>query len=340
LFFVLSGYLITGILYDSKGSTGYFKNFYMRRTLRIFPLYYLALTIMVLVIPTTGLRSELPHVSEIPEVQGWLWTYLTNIYLAGETSFSIPYVSHFWTLGIEEHFYLVWPFVVGLVARRTAMRVCIVASLAALGLRIVLAHTMPGTLAPQVLTPCRVDSLLVGSWFALASRGDLAQLEQRAKRWLLYCVAGALLTSLWHKLAGGLWSGVVLQLRTSILALLFGTFIATVSSTTASPILRRALRNPWLSALGRYSYGLYVYHGVIAAICIERGLVAKVTPTLTSPAAAVLAVACAGILVSLLLSIVSYELIETKFLQLKKHFEPRRARHVPARSAASSPPGR
>src|SRR5438045_2849128 len=117
LFFVLSGFLITGILYDSKASSRYLRDFYMRRALRIFPLYYGVLFVLFVLIPRDMLSRVDPQLGAARDLQVWVWPYLTNVYLGAGQTWSIPYISHFWSLAIEEHFYLVWPFVILLLSR-------------------------------------------------------------------------------------------------------------------------------------------------------------------------------------------------------------------------------
>ena len=103
LFFVLSGFLITGILLDTQRSKNYFPAFYGRRTLRIFPLYFSVLTIAFVILPWLG--SVPPAVAADRPHQIWLWTYLSNwaaIFDQGSKAFP-----HFWSLAVEEQFYLV-----------------------------------------------------------------------------------------------------------------------------------------------------------------------------------------------------------------------------------------
>src|SRR5262245_35087776 len=124
LFFVLSGFLITGILLDAKNRPHYFRNFYALRTLRIFPLYYAVLAVLLLLIPAVTTLS--PLLEQAREQQGWLWTYTTNFYVAYTSSWrSLTYVTHFWSLASEEHFYLVWPLVVFALRRKALERVCV-----------------------------------------------------------------------------------------------------------------------------------------------------------------------------------------------------------------------
>src|SRR5467141_1688790 len=135
LFFVLSGYLITGILYDSKGSAHYYRNFYVRRILRIFPLYYGVLFLLFFVFPLfpsvypTGLEESARH-------QAWVWPFGVNLFIALRGWWALPYISHFWSLAIEEHFYLLWPLVVFSFRRETLERICLGVIVAALALRI------------------------------------------------------------------------------------------------------------------------------------------------------------------------------------------------------------
>jgi peptidoglycan/LPS O-acetylase OafA/YrhL len=117
LFFILSGFLITGILYDARNQPHYFRNFYMRRVLRIFPLYYGVLALVFIVAPLIPVFRG-PTLDYLVDRQAWAWLYGVNIYIAIEGDWSFSYLEHFWSLCIEEHFYFVWPLLVFLLARR------------------------------------------------------------------------------------------------------------------------------------------------------------------------------------------------------------------------------
>src|SRR5262245_43040855 len=105
LFFVLSGFLITGILYDAHNKPHYFRNFYMRRLLRIFPLYYGVLALVFIVAPLIPLLRG-PALDYLVDRQAWAWLYTVNVYIAREGDWSFSYLDHFWSLAVEEHFYL------------------------------------------------------------------------------------------------------------------------------------------------------------------------------------------------------------------------------------------
>jgi len=164
LFFVLSGFLITGILWQGRHHAHWWKNFYVRRCLRIFPLYYFVLAILFLVIP--AVTTVPPALEEARRHQAWLWTYTANFFLAAKASWALTYVSHFWSLAIEEHFYLLWPLVVFSFRRETLERICLWVIGAALALRIALSLAGVSELSISVLTPCRVDTLCVGALLA------------------------------------------------------------------------------------------------------------------------------------------------------------------------------
>jgi len=334
LFFVLSGFLITGILADTKSTPSYFRNFYVRRTLRIFPLYYAVLFLMFLVIPRTSLGAADPSLLEARRLQGWIWSYLTNIYLGQGTTFSIPYVSHFWSLSIEEHFYLFWPFVVWRLSRDGAMRACLWLGGIAVGLRIAFLWTAPELLHPQTLTFCRLDALCAGGWCALWVRGGgdaPVRLAIRALKW----TAGTLvLLSLWHTVTPVAEFAIV-PLRTTAGVVMFAFAMVVICSPTLPRIASTLLGSRILTLLGKYSYGLYVYHGIVA-YALHHGLANKLYGALGITAFGAVAEAALGALVSVVLAVLSYELFEVKFLALKRHFE---ADVTARRSAQPRPEG-
>jgi peptidoglycan/LPS O-acetylase OafA/YrhL len=293
----------------------------MRRTLRIFPLYYGVLLLLMLVIPGAWLAWFDPQLSEMRALQGWMWPYLTNIYLAPRETFAIPYVSHFWTLAIEEHFYLVWPLLIWLLSRKAAMRACVLLGAAALVLRISFSAWYPNALYAQVLTPCRLDTLCAGAWFALAVRGQEAPALNRAERWAVISGIAVLAVSFWH-LTTHRWATLTLPVRGTLLALFFACSIYVASRQDAPHVLKRGLQMRWLRALGKYSYGLYVFHGIVAYALdrhpIEHALAALLGSRLLGAMLQILV--ATGL--SVLLSIASYELYESRFLKLKKWFSP------------------
>ncbi len=185
LFFVLSGFLITGILYDARGGPGYFRNFYLRRTLRIFPLHYAVLAFLFVLLPALPLPYP-AGLAEAAEHQRWLWPYAGNLYLSWQGAWSaLPFVGHFWSLAVEEHFYLVWPVVVLFCSRRALLAVCVGCGVFALSLRVALALAGVSDVALVAFTPCRLDALCAGAFLAVTLRAvGLERMAQvPARRW-------------------------------------------------------------------------------------------------------------------------------------------------------------
>jgi peptidoglycan/LPS O-acetylase OafA/YrhL len=115
LFFALSGFLITAALLDSQDGLHYFRNFYAKRALRILPLYYAVLLALLVVLPW----FIAPRVPYSYEQQATLWLFVLNWTQASPYGFG-----HFWSLAIEEQFYLLWPLVVWRLAPRRLVTVC------------------------------------------------------------------------------------------------------------------------------------------------------------------------------------------------------------------------
>jgi peptidoglycan/LPS O-acetylase OafA/YrhL len=169
LFFVLSGFLITGILLDTRDSPSYFRSFYARRILRIFPLYYAYLFINFF--PLRGINLQLEKVDKFAAINPyWYLAYLSN--LSPTEGVSDYTLGHFWSLAIEEQFYLAWPLVLFLVPRRSLAPICLAGIGAAILLRFELAIGGAGTETLHRFTPGRMDTLLLGALAAIAFRDD------------------------------------------------------------------------------------------------------------------------------------------------------------------------
>ncbi|MFT3915031.1 MAG: acyltransferase [Anaeromyxobacteraceae bacterium] len=337
LFFVLSGFLITGLLLEAKGKPHYFRNFYARRTLRIFPLYYAVLLVAFLLLPlVTTLPPALEHARR---EQAWLWTYTSNFYIARENAWALGYLSHFWSLAIEEHFYLVWPLVVFLLRRETLEKVALGVVVAGLGLRVALALWGVSELSISVLTPARVDTLVVGAWLAAVIRRPAG-----AAPWLAGAgrAAAALLgaivaVSAWCALTG-LGLEVLHQVRNTLYALFFGAFTLLAVRLPGAPAGWRArvFEHRGLMTIGKYAYGLYVYHAILNYQLYLWDADARMTALLGNHLAGVLAKALLASAASFAVAVASYELFEKPFLSLKRHFETAPARPAPAPAPAAA----
>ena len=171
LFFVLSGFLITGILLDARGTPNYFRNFYARRALRIFPLYYGFLVVTLLVSLVVRLAPGASHegIRHLWAAQPSLWTYTVNYWIPTQTGWN-PWsemVIPLWSLSVEEQFYLVWPLVVCRLSERGLVRLCVGIVAGALLLRLSLTAAGVDWSWLYFVTPARADSLAAGALLAL-----------------------------------------------------------------------------------------------------------------------------------------------------------------------------
>lgn len=316
LFFVLSGFLITGILYDERRSPHYFRNFYARRTLRIFPLYYLGLLFAALLV------MFWPPLAKI-ESKTFLWPslYLSNIAIAADSWLAIPeHMSHYWSLSVEEHFYLFWPFVLRFGTRSQLMVMAASLATAALVLRIVLVVSGADPTLVFVLTPTRLDSLAIGGFLSLAVRGPggvQALLRPAARVGGAAVVLVLLLNAVRRSINE--YDPFVQTAGFTLWALAFGGLL--ISGIAWSP-LKNLLENPGLRWLGRYSYGLYVWHYPIYFVFFEDDTLQRrfhVEGTFRS-----LLYVAASLAITLVIALVSYHLFEKQFLKLKSRF-PREA---------------
>lgn len=316
LFFVLSGFLITGILYDSKESDGYFRNFYMRRVLRIFPLYYAVLTAFTIVGLIVGRATILTGSGE--DRLG-LWVYAQNIIITFKGWGTYGSLDHFWSLAIEEHYYLVWPFLVFAFNRRTLVWILVCGSIAALVLRTGLVLGGIGPPALYILTPCRFDSLAIGSLMALLMRGSggIERLASGAKWVGAAAVASLAAMALWR---GGLshkdplmqTAGFTLLALASA-GLLVGSVAASRHSWVSRGLSARPLR--WM---GKYSYGLYVLHPPIF-LAVMHTSAARSWEGRQGWGSMMLTVGL-SLGLTLLAVLLSWHLMEKQFLKLKRLF--------------------
>jgi peptidoglycan/LPS O-acetylase OafA/YrhL len=317
LFFVLSGFLITGILYQAKGSPFFFRSFYGRRVLRIFPLYYgflvFALVAFPLWLPTESARNLLDH-------QLWYWLYLSNVYVAREGWQDPSHLGHLWSLAVEEQFYLLWPLAVWALNRKWLIRLSLTCFFGALALRLIKPFGMD-ELAAYVLLATRMDSLAAGAFLALVIRGDRGAAVLGWWPQVVAAVSFTVVAALYYRHG---WLNfeepLVAVVGYTFVAMGFAALIAMAIMASAGARLRRALSAMPLAFLGKYSYGLYVVHVPIILFLQDAGLRATQFPRLfgsSLPGVVVFSAVGAGL--SLAVAVAIYHAWEAPFLRLKRH---------------------
>lgn len=313
LFFVLSGFLITGILYDSKGTSHYFRNFYMRRTLRIFPLYYGVLIVTFLILPFVSPWAHSLY-GDAANRQIWLWTYGTNLYQAWTGQWAFGRFNHFWSLAVEEHFYLVWPLVIHFLSRKNALRACAIIFCLSWGARVSWLTFGGNDAAAEVFTLFRVDSLVAGAWLAMAVRGTNGIKGLVPIAWI-----GALVSAI------GLVGIAVLHRRfltatDPLFLCFFGSLIIVAISLRPENMLGRVFQSSLLRFFGKYSYGMYVFQNLLipafAPIFTAHGLAENLHSAVAGRIAYIVLMSS----ITTAFAVLSYHAYEKHFLQLKAFF--------------------
>ena len=327
LFFVLSGFLITGILIDSKNSPHYFRIFYIRRALRIFPLYYAVLGVawlsVIFITPGDSLRLK------GQDSLAWYWLYASNIGMAVKGNWlASPFwvsLGHFWSLAVEEQFYLVWPFLVFVTGIKRLERICVVLVLSSPLISLILLGWI-GELATYVSTLSRLGALAAGAWLAVSWRKPGAWQRIRPNFAPIAWVAGALLLS----------ERTILPeldfLEPSVALVLGGAAVGLAASGAGGRSRRFFLESTVLRGLGKYSYGIYIYHHALKPFWIHGLWNPVIVPLLGSGWPGTLAYVSVASAASMLLAWLSWNCFESPILALKSRFC-----YAPPRGLGSDP---
>lgn len=294
IFFVLSGFLITGILRDTRDDPRHFINFYFRRALRIWPLYLLLLLIVLVLLP---LVKEMP--AAVMEDKWLYWMHAGNFALA-DGGWQLFLLDITWSLSLEEQFYLIWPAVIYRMSNRRVMALCLALIIAMPLVRIVLWEPL-GWMWLHMLF--RADSFAVGGLLAVAMREriDLSHAKWLALLWI------------------PIWSLVAAEefRRESMLVGTIGYSMTALASAGLLLIAMDLRAFSWRPSVyvGKVSYGIYIYHPLCLMVAsLALGEMSGWTRLIGITA---LTIAVASI---------SFYAYETPLLRLKRFFVPGRAR--------------
>ena len=315
LFFALSGFLITGILLDTRTDGNYFKAFYARRALRIFPLYYGFLIFLFLL--TRPLHFQW---------NGWQYYYLTysaNLALWRDVPLVVqPFnIDHFWSLNVEEQFYLVWPFLIYRIKSisrllHVALAGCLVVLLIRVAL-VLLRSRFPNPYLAYSPTFSCADNLLYGCAVALLMQSPWKQITLR---WApqIFAISAVILLTLFLVLHGfEVPNPIVSTVGFSLVGILSASLIGMILS--AGSLTARFFSSSILRFFGRYSYGLYVYHYSIAGWISQPLRIWFISHNVHKALALTGSALIIGV-ISTIIAVLSYQLFENRFLKLKRYF--------------------
>ena len=317
LFFVLSGFLITGILLDSRESPDYYRTFYIRRALRIFPIYYIALLLLVVLLPALGVVPPAWR-----EHQLWLWLYLSNWTLP----FVGPPLPHFWSLAVEEQFYLLWPLLVHSRPPRALLRLCGVLAVLSVIARVAMVAAEAPPLVIYMNSFSRLDALIAGAAVAALLRmpGWLPRLTRsvRPRVFLPVFALGAIAFEMAFAYHAMDPFGQVVGY--SVMSAIFALVILAAACADAEGgrpgALSRFLASGPMRALGKYSYGMYIFHKPMSDLIGDPVLKSLGYAGGLSFGGQVVYLVVADSII-FVAGMLSYWLIERHFLALKRHFE-------------------
>jgi peptidoglycan/LPS O-acetylase OafA/YrhL len=298
LFFVLSGFLITRILFEQIYSPHYWKNFIIRRSLRIFPLYYFYLICEYFIAPFLS-NTPSPDIS----LQWYYWFYLQDF----ATTFQWPSAGpkHFWSLAVEEHFYLVWPFVVLYYKiKRLTQPIIVILIISAL-VRFLLAYFQYQT---YFFTFARMDEIALGALLAWMEKNEKLNFFQQKSFYTALLSAGVFSAILW-----GLFSSDGLLLiqvfKYNLISILYFLMIGKIITLDNLHWISKVLCSPFFNYTGKISYGLYVYQATAVIWGLTHGYADKPLLFLTS-----LILSC------YVIATISFYLFEQPILKLKNRF--------------------
>jgi peptidoglycan/LPS O-acetylase OafA/YrhL len=324
LFFVLSGFLLGGILLDQKETSNYFRVFYLRRAYRILPLYFLVFGLFLLaqifgLARSSGVnwmfREHVPNLSYL--------TFTQNIFMALNHTRGSHWLTMTWSLAVEEQFYLVLPFMIRFIRTERLPWVFLVCCCIAVLLRVTVPGVPPWPRAADVLMPWRADSLFCGALLAYISRrcaGAAGGLKPES-RLLLRIAFGILLLGA----AGMTYSPDLFGPFDKLwLAVLYAILIWLVIGFQRGALASMFRFRP-LVKLGIISYGLYMYH--VLALDLLHGFLIGGPPAIRTSFRAA-SVSLLALCISLAISWISFEFFEKPFLSMGHRLKYKRERKL------------
>ena len=316
IFFVLSGFLISKILFDNKNKaellnipkSKLIKNFYVRRTLRIFPIYYLTIFTLLLFSKSTGTNIQSAFL--------YFVTYTSNFYF-----FNIQHwdgmVSHLWSLAVEEQFYLIWPWIILFANKKYFLHIISIFIFIGVSSQ----YLMSGVKMSLILTFTCFDAFGLGAILAWITTYAIEKLK---KIYLIISIISAI--SFFFFILGAIqqkWTFIPLRTIISLITLWVITYII-INRDTNSLKFKFILNNRILIFLGKISYGLYLYHNIIPATLNSKIVNIYFNPLLPD----ILYKKYWGqlyllenFILLITISWLSFIFIEKRFLNLKKYFE-------------------
>lgn len=318
LFFILSGFLIGGILLQARGAANYYRVFYLRRFFRIIPIYYLWIAAYVLLIVVFGETIRLHTNSGVASPLGFgiyeHFIFLQNIRLPAQTGLSVWWFGVTWSLAVEEQFYLISPLLVRLLSNRGLFWMLLAVCLGAPLLRSYFYLTQhPLAWRAVASMPSRADALALGMIAALLWRrpGTRAWIGRHTR--LLYSIWAFFLLGmawLWYR-GSNPYYPATLTVGFSWIAIFFFLVLLLVLGDPAG-MLARCARWQWLRELGRVSYCVYIIH--LGILYVGFGFTLRIVPQIRDMKCVAVTLTCAA--VTYLVARISWSYLEHPLVRI------------------------
>ncbi len=313
MFFVMSGFLITGILLDSKPKPGYYKNFMARRIVRVFPLYYLSLLMFFFLVPNSWVGS-----SYYDDKQAWYWLYGANWLMSIDGRSPTQTLDHFWSLAIEEQFYITWPLIVWIFSRRQLLGFSILLFFGSYVFRNIgmnMGFVIP---FPYVATLGRMEPIVLGAMIAILVRENKSILERVAPYFIV--IFGILsICSFVYARGFHMDNPVNYRFTYTLVDLFFAGMIVLTLSRNLPRFLRRLFTNKIIIMIGVMSYGIYLFHNIIFSL-VEHNLKPQMISLTGHPIAGHFVVVLIALLISAPIVYLIHRFVEIPMWKLKKYF--------------------
>lgn len=329
-FFVLSGFLITKLLVESKGKKTYFRVYFLRRTLRIFPAYYTFLILYFVALPLllsprqsrlSGLDANLTH-------QLWYWLHGSNIML-GYMPYFTGTLSHIWSLSLEVQFYIIWPFAVYFLSEARLLFFSLALFFATIILRFYLVWVLEvQTISLYYLLYTHFDSLAAGAILALLVRSDRRLVQLRKYAPLVSALSGSLFLALltvegqfaqhvsFNSKMGFQYTSMWMFGYT-ILAIFFGAVTVLLYTDTPSTPAQRFFSCKVMRFIGNISYAMYLYHLIVIAVLSPYFL--RIRSLVGVPVLGVVIFTLTASVITVAVATLSWHLCEKHFLKARRH---------------------
>lgn len=315
IFFVLSGFLISRILFDNRNKaeilsvpkSAVVKSFYIRRTLRIFPIYYLTIFLLLIFSESTG--------TNIKSAFLYLATYTSNFYFFNIQAWD-GIISHLWSLAVEEQFYLIWPWIILFINKKYLLHV-------------ITCFILIGVLSQYFLYGVKMSAVLTFTCFDAFGLGALlawliTYSPEKLKRFysVISVIAAVSVVFFVTGIVQRKWTFIPIRTISSCMALWLITYIIFHNRTNTLKF-KLILNNKILIFLGKISYGLYLYHNLIPTFNKEiiDKYINPLLPDILYKRHTEKILLLENTILLLVISWLSYILIEKWFLNLKEKFK-------------------